>query len=524
MGRPENEIFDTLGAEALARALTDILDHTRLARLATASGLSYPGMRTRSQKRERLLADLVDRADKEDSARKAILRTLRKETAAAARAWSRLDPDERARRVGDDDFLLADGNLGVHLFVLANAKRSDADDALLHNLLGRKDLRPSLASTERVDAAALGKARKEVTRLRKSATELRKKVEHLESVVAKSREIDRRLRKDLTLRKGELAESRMLNERLRRELDESRGTPRAQVRAKAEADFDALVKSVKKLASEQRKMTHAVEKLLEASPAGISAESLEPLRKALEDLRKETAALRKDRKRESADHDRRLEEIRAELRAVRTAAGKTPRAKAGGTKGTAKRVGVFIDVQNMYYAARQLKGKLDFDALLEAAVRDRRLIQATAYVVESKDTDQSAFFARLQQRAITVKKKTLKVRADGSMKGDWDMEMALDMLEAAPNLDVLALVSGDGDFTSLVKRVKSMGPRVEVLAFPRNTAKSLLEAADRFQPLDRKFMIREPAGARTRPSKTSSSSRSTKKETSTEERDSARAV
>jgi hypothetical protein len=75
------------------------------------------------------------------------------------------------------------------------------------------------------------------------------------------------------------------------------------------------------------------------------------------------------------------------------------------------------------------------------------------------------------------------------MKGDWDMELALDILDAAPRLDVVVLVSGDGDFTSLVKRVKRMGPRVEVIAFPRNTAKSLLEAADRFQPLDRRFMI-----------------------------------
>ena len=524
MGRTENEIFDTLGPDALARALTDILDHTRLARLATASGLSYPGMRTRSQKRERLLADLVDRAGKEDSARKAILRTLRKESAAAARAWSRLDPDERQRRLGDDDFLLADGNLGLHLFVLANAKRTAADDTLLEKLLSRKDMRPSLVSTAAGDSAELVKARKEVTRLRKSTTELRKKIEHLESVVAKSRDTDRRLRKDLIRRKGELAESRMLSERLRGELDESRGTPRAQVRAKAEADFDALVKTVKKLVSEQRKMTHALEKIQETPPApGIPAGTLESVVKALDDLRKETAALRKDRKRESADHDRRLEEIRTELRAVRAAAGKPPRAKAGRTKGTAKRVGVFIDVQNMYYAARQLKGKLDFDALLETAVRDRRLIQATAYVVESKDTDQSAFFARLQQRAITVKKKTLKVRSDGSMKGDWDMEMALDMLEAAPQLDVLALVSGDGDFTSLVKRVKSMGPRVEVLAFPRNTAKSLLEAADRFQPLDRKFMIRE-AATKTPAAKRSAPSRAAKKDPSAPKRESAPAV
>jgi uncharacterized LabA/DUF88 family protein len=70
------------------------------------------------------------------------------------------------------------------------------------------------------------------------------------------------------------------------------------------------------------------------------------------------------------------------------------------------------------------------------------------------------------------------------------MEMALDILDMAPKLDVVVLVSGDGDFTSLVRRVKSMGPRVEVVAFPRNTAKSLLEAADRFHPLDRRAMIR----------------------------------
>ena len=106
MARPENEIFSQLGADALARVLNDVLDHTRLARLATACGLSYPGMRTRSQKRERLLADLVERAGKQTTARTAMLRTLRKETAAAARKWSTLDGAEREKRVSDDGFLL----------------------------------------------------------------------------------------------------------------------------------------------------------------------------------------------------------------------------------------------------------------------------------------------------------------------------------------------------------------------------------------------------------------------------------
>jgi len=158
----------------------------------------------------------------------------------------------------------------------------------------------------------------------------------------------------------------------------------------------------------------------------------------------------------------------------------------------------------MYYSARQLQGKLDFDALLQAAVLDRRLILARAYVVESKEIDQSGFIAMLEQRGIEVRRKTVKVRADGSMKGDWDMEMALDILEAAPNLDVVVLVSGDGDFTSLVNRVKSMGPRVEVIAFPKNTAKSLVEAADRFHPLDRKYMIRTERPETKEPPKTDS--------------------
>jgi uncharacterized LabA/DUF88 family protein len=217
-----------------------------------------------------------------------------------------------------------------------------------------------------------------------------------------------------------------------------------------------------------------------------------PLFEGLSELQRDVAALRRERKKDIQDQVRRLDEMAAGVQAAKNALEASPKATraAARKKGEPERVGIFIDVQNMYYSARQLKGKLDFDALLQACVLDRRLIQASAYVVESKEIDQSGFIAMLQQRAIEVRRKTLKVRADGSMKGDWDMEMALDILDMAPKLDVVVLVSGDGDFTSLVRRVKTMGPKVEVVAFPRNTAKSLLEAADRFHPLDRKAMIR----------------------------------
>jgi len=494
MSRSEEEIFQRLGGDGLLRVLDDVLDQTRLARLATACGLTYPGIRTRSQKRARILSDLVDRAGREEAARMAILRLLKKETAAAARSWSRLDPEERTRRLQDDGYLLSDGNLGQHIFLLASVLDGPEEDAILRKLCSRKDLRPLTSPAKAADAAMDTRTRKEISRLKKQGTELRKKIRHLENQLSAGRETEKALKKDLIRRKGDLAESRMLVEKLKRDLKESGPQSNLPLTAQDNGQMDKLSKAIRKLASEQRKLSHEFTKMTGSlsAPPGPAAVALPPVQKVLEELRKETAAIRKDRKEEAKQNLQRQEEIRDALRGLRSTAEPKPASarRSRRSKGERDRVGVFIDVQNMYYAARQLKGKLDFDALLQTAVLDRRLIQATAYLVESKEIDQSGFIAMLQQRAISVRRKTLKVRSDGSMKGDWDMEMALDILDAAPRLDFVVLVSGDGDFTSLVKRVKSMGPRVEVVGFPRNTAKSLLEAADRFQPLDRKFMIR----------------------------------
>jgi uncharacterized LabA/DUF88 family protein len=342
---------------------------------------------------------------------------------------------------------------------------------------------------------------KEAQRLRKRCAELQKKVRYLEGQIARTKDVEKANKRALLQRKGELAEARMLAERLRKEMDENRGTasdvPSPAKSPAALPGFEELDRSVKRLATEQRRLAHRIEKMAETPPQPTTAFA-EPMTRMLDgllELQKDVAALRRERKKDIQDQGRRLDEMAAGVQAARTAVESSPKAArfAARKKGEPERVGVFIDVQNMYYSARQLKGKLDFDALLQACVLDRRLIQASAYVVESKEIDQSGFIAMLQQRAIEVRRKTLKIRADGSMKGDWDMEMALDILDMAPKLDIVVLVSGDGDFTSLVRRVKTMGPKVEVVAFPRNTAKSLLEAADRFHALDRRAMIRAEA-------------------------------
>jgi len=495
VARTEREVVTRLGATGLNRVLSDLLDQNRLVRLASAAGISYPGMRTQSQKRPRLVADLAEKAGRDDTAGLAIVRALRKETATIAKEWSGLSPSERVERLTDPAVASANGRLGGYLFVAASAAAESPVEEALSEILSRGSS-PEAGGPDGPASASRETLSKEAQRLRKKCAELQKKVRYLEGQIAKTRDVEKANKRDLLQRKGELAEARMLAERLKRELDEARSTasdaPAPSKPAASLSGVEELDRSVKRLATEQRRLAHRIDKMAESPGPAVPAPSFAPIADALAELQKEVATLRRERKKDVSDQAKRLDEMAAAVVAAREAVEASPKASRAHSrkKGEPERVGVFIDVQNMYYAARQLKGKLDFDALLQACVLDRRLIQASAYVVESKEIDQSGFIAMLQQRAIEVRRKTLKVRSDGSMKGDWDMEMALDILDMAPKLDVVVLVSGDGDFTSLVRRVKSMGPKVEVVAFPRNTAKSLLEAADRFHPLDRKAMIR----------------------------------
>ncbi len=85
---------------------------------------------------------------------------------------------------------------------------------------------------------------------------------------------------------------------------------------------------------------------------------------------------------------------------------------------------------------------------------------------------------------VEIKSKKLKVRPDGSAKGDWDMGLAIDAINIAPKVDAIALVTGDGDFVALVEKLKAMGVRVEVYSFPSSTAEELRLSADYYYALD----------------------------------------
>jgi len=144
----------------------------------------------------------------------------------------------------------------------------------------------------------------------------------------------------------------------------------------------------------------------------------------------------------------------------------------------------------MFYAAKhQHRAKLNFQKLLEAITRERQLVRAIAYVVQSPEIDQSSFIAMLLQNGYEIKSKSLRLRTDGTSKGDWDMGIAIDTMAMAERLDVVALVSGDGDFVDLVNMLKAKGLRVEVYSFPHSTAEELRTACTEFYQIGAELLI-----------------------------------
>ena len=150
-----------------------------------------------------------------------------------------------------------------------------------------------------------------------------------------------------------------------------------------------------------------------------------------------------------------------------------------------QRLGVFVDVQNMYYSAKNLyNNKVDFKKVLDAAVMNRDLVRASAYVIKADTPDENNFFEALRKIGYEVKIKELKEFYGGQKKGDWDLGMTVDMIQQAKKLDTIVLVTGDGDFAVLVDHLKSMGCRVEVMSFGKSSAKEIREAADNFIDMD----------------------------------------
>ena len=163
------------------------------------------------------------------------------------------------------------------------------------------------------------------------------------------------------------------------------------------------------------------------------------------------------------------------------------------TKHEEQRVGVFVDVQNLYYSARNIyNSRVNYGALLKDAVGERKLIRAITYVIRAQMPEEQTFFDALSKAGFEVKAKDLQVFFGGVKKGDWDVGITMDMIKMMNKLDSIVLASGDGDYIPLVEYLKNFGVRVELIAFGKSASSKLIETVDDFIDLDaspKKFLM-----------------------------------
>ncbi len=150
-----------------------------------------------------------------------------------------------------------------------------------------------------------------------------------------------------------------------------------------------------------------------------------------------------------------------------------------------QRVAIFIDTQNLYHSAKNIyRAKVNFDAVVKAALGDRKLVRAIAYVVTTESGEEQSFFEALEKIGIEVKTKDLQIFFGGAKKADWDVGLAVDAIKHSQKVDAIVLASGDGDFVPLVEYVKSQGCQVECIAFGKSSSSRLRESVDDFIDMD----------------------------------------
>ncbi len=144
-----------------------------------------------------------------------------------------------------------------------------------------------------------------------------------------------------------------------------------------------------------------------------------------------------------------------------------------------------MDVQNIYYTTRHAYTRnFNYNRFWDLATSHREVVCACAYAIDRGDHKQQQFQNILRSIGFDVKLKPYIQRRDGSSKGDWDVGITLDVMEAAPKTDIIVLASGDGDFDLLLQRIHQRYTlETEVYGVPLLTSNALIQSATRYIPI-----------------------------------------
>ncbi len=479
-----HKLAEFLSPAELWLVISDSFSPKELVKLCNSCGISYDGVRTKSLPPERLVADLIEDFYEIETSAQRIIKALKKANSDLLSRFARTDhAGIRSLLESPGDILRKEG-VGRLLFALTADPRQEVKRlapeliSRLEGIIPEEDLSPVPRESHRPQVKLKG--------LEEELSKLRSKLQMVQGRLRKLQKENFELSREKSLWQNEKKglEGKILN--LTQKIEELKFDRERE---------DKLNVHIKKLERENRKLRYR----LENPPSQPKEKGMEKaIGEALTRLQSQAIQIKEaigEKTTFLQDLAREIKGLKgwtAEIRTLIEASQVTKRRR----KGDKERVGIFVDVQNMFYAAKQFNGRLDFQKLLHSVLRDRRLIVAKAYVVQNPESDQSGFVSMLQQLSYQVKRKDLRLRSDGSAKGDWDMGMAIDIISLADKLDVVVLVSGDGDFVDLVNLLKTMGPKVEVFSFPHNTARDLMEAADEYFAITEALLMRSEAPLR----------------------------
>ncbi len=161
------------------------------------------------------------------------------------------------------------------------------------------------------------------------------------------------------------------------------------------------------------------------------------------------------------------------------------------SKETTPKIAIFVDVQNIYYTTRQAyKRQFNYRKFWQMITEQGEIVIANAYAIDKGDDQQIKFQDALKHIGFDIKLKPYIQRSDGSAKGDWDVGITIDVLEAAKEVDTVILLSGDGDFDLLLTKVREKYQvNAQVYGVPMLTANSLVRAATQFTAIDNSLLL-----------------------------------
>ena len=153
------------------------------------------------------------------------------------------------------------------------------------------------------------------------------------------------------------------------------------------------------------------------------------------------------------------------------------------------RIAVFIDVANVIYSLKKLDWKIDYKKLQEYFGENSKLVDIYFYYSTKKENSgQANLLEMLARKGFQLRVQEVKIiklkNGEVMLKGNCDVEMAIDMIDLMPAYDTAILLSGDSDFASLIKYVQKHGKKVVAISTRGHISKEIIQSADKFMWLN----------------------------------------